>query len=344
MVSSAAARLYAEIYESPSNCGPLRKRLGMGDASFAHAVDELTGAGYAVMDGRRIRRASTGQVGDSRLSAEAAQILDRLMPDGTSIGGLQLRSVVRLTNDRYQSGLAELKSAHLVRLGRGRGGTVARVTLDSQLADSKAPPVEAPVSGATSQSLDLLFSRPGKLVSRETELYQPFVDWYQTEIDTMAPAFGRVRVTASPRGYARGSGQWTRPDVVAVEVRNYDLLPSVDLAISSFEIKRAVEASRLQSIYEAVAHGRVAQLPNLVVEIDSDDEDLPLPEGMISEALRQQIGLYTMYNTGGGTFRIRQHLEPAPQTPDPGDLQALLEYFFSQDEDDLKEYRQALRS
>ncbi|SNQ48481.1 conserved hypothetical protein [Frankia canadensis] len=91
-----------------------------------------------------------------------------------------------------------------------------------------------------------------------------------------------------------------------------------------------------------MAHGRVAQLPNLVVEIDSDDEDLPLPEGMISEALRQQIGLYTMYNTGGGTFRIRQHLEPAPQTPDPGDLQALLEYFFSQDEDDLKEYRQAL--
>lgn len=344
MVSNTAARLYAEIYEKPSNCGPLRKRLGMSDASFTNAVDELIDATYAVMDGRRIRRSSTGRVAEAGLSAEAAQILDRLVPDGTAIGGLQLRSVVRLTNDRYQSGLAELRGADLVRLGRGRGGTVARVALDPLPAEPEFQPVEVSVSGSASPEPRLFSPCPGQLASRETELYQPFVDWYQAEMDTMSPTFGRVRVTASPRGYARGSGQWTRPDVVAVEVRSYDLLPSVDLAVSSFEIKRAVEAHRLQSVYEAVAHGRVAQFPNLVIEVDTDDnDDLPLPAGMISEATRHKIGLYTMYNAGDGTFRIRQHLEPYSQNPDPGDLQALLEYFFHQDDTGLKEYRQAAR-
>lgn len=85
---------------------------------------------------------------------------------------------------------------------------------------------------------------------------------------TMELAFGHVRVTATPRGWVRASGQWASPDVLAVEVWNSDLLPEVELPVSSFETKRATEA-----------------------------EQNPLRDDVLLELIRLKLGLYTMYNT-----------------------------------------------
>ncbi|WP_250290929.1 hypothetical protein [Frankia sp. CiP1_Cm_nod1] len=338
-LSRAAARLYAEIGPTWSNCGPLQNCLKIrGDTQFAAVVEELVTAGLAVLEGRRIRRADAGD-GNARLqpemSADAHQIFDRLPPDGSAIGGLQLRGLVRLTNDRYRAAVEELKAAGLVRPGRGRGGTLAR-------ADDALQSPDAEVPATSLDDARLTPAGPGQLVHRESELYQPFVDWYRSDLDTRTLTFGHVRETATARGRARASGQWSRPDVAAVEVWSSPLLPDVELTISSFEIKRASEANRLESLYEAAAHGRWAHYPSLVVETASPEAELALREDIWPELDRLKLGLYTMYNLGDGTFQIEKHLFPPRQTPELGYLDELLEHFFSEDKALREKYQQAI--
>ena len=72
--------------------------------------------------GKRVFRvASAGDV-----SAEAEKVLAALPLDGSSVGGLRLRSSLDLDNDTYTRVKRELQTAGLISLGRGRGGTVAR--------------------------------------------------------------------------------------------------------------------------------------------------------------------------------------------------------------------------
>lgn len=338
-LSTAANRLYTAIGPAWSYCGPLRSRVGMGEERFDSAIDELVAAELAVLDGRRIRRAvDEGPRSWPEMSADACQIIDRLPPDGSAVSGQRLRGLVRLTNDRYRAAVEELKSAGLVYLGRGRGGTLARANVEPAVPEAAEAAGESSVDG-----LVLPPAGPGRAVGRESDLYLPFVEWYQSEIDTMDLTFGHVRVTATPRGWGRASGQWTRPDVVAVEVWNSDLLPDVELSIYSFEIKRVVEANRLQSLYEAAAHGRIAHHSSLVIEVTStEDENSPLRDDVLLELDRLKLGLYTMYNVGDGSFRIQMHIPPPRNTPDPGSLHGLLTYFLSDDETLLKKYRQAI--
>ncbi|WP_131768016.1 hypothetical protein [Candidatus Protofrankia californiensis] len=175
----------------------------MRDAQFESAVEELVSAGLAIREGRRIRRVTA----DSarlwpEMSADARQVFDRLPPDGSAIGGLRLRSLVRLTNDRYRAAVDELKAAGLVRPGRGRGGTLARVDDAVQAPDAEASETLVDDVGFTSPG-------PGQLVRRESEMYQSFVDWYRSDLDTRTLTFGHVRETATARGRARASGQWS---------------------------------------------------------------------------------------------------------------------------------------
>ncbi len=335
-ISRAAERLYTEIGTGWSNRGPLQSRVGMREERFSEAVEELVVAGLVLLEGRRIRRVTADSAQDRlKISADARQIFDWLPPDGSTIGGLRLRSLVRLGNDRYRSAVDELKAAGLVRLGRGRGGTVARVDETVQGADAE-------VSEPSVNDASLAPAGPGQLVRRESELYQPFVDWYRSDLDTRMLAFGHVRETATARGRARSSGQWSRPDVVAVEVWSSSLLPDVELTISSFEIKRASDANRLESLYEAAAHGRWAHYPSLVVETASAEEEFPLRDDILLELDRLKLGLYTMYNLGDGTFRVEQHIFPPRQTPDLGDLHNLLDHFLSEDGKLMKEYQRAI--
>ncbi|WP_322777771.1 hypothetical protein [Frankia sp. Cas4] len=335
-LSRAAAELYTEIGPAPSNCGALRKRLRMEDAQFDEAVAELVLAGMAIAEGRRIRRAPSDRT-PPKASRDALVVFDQLPPDGTPVGGLRLRSAVRITNDRYRLALDELKTAGLVRLGRGRGGTIARADDVLQTPDDEV--LETHIADA-----GFAAAGPGQLVRRESELYQPFVDWYQSEIDTAGLTFSHIRETASARRRVRASGQWSRPDVAAVEVWSSYLLPDVVLTISSFEIKRSAEANRLESLYEAAAHGRWAHCPSLVVETASEeDEDNPVSDRVLEELDRLKLGLYTMYNVGFGAFRVKQYIPPSRHAPDPGYLHDLLEYFFSDDKRQWEKYRLAIR-
>lgn len=61
------------------------------------------------------------------LSKEARQLYDCLPEDGTAISGGNLKWETEFDTKTYKAAKAELKEAGLVTLGRGRGGSVARI-------------------------------------------------------------------------------------------------------------------------------------------------------------------------------------------------------------------------
>lgn len=61
------------------------------------------------------------------LSKEAQKILKILPEDGSFLGGMHIRKATKMPNGKFKIAKAELKEAGLVQLGRGRGGSVARI-------------------------------------------------------------------------------------------------------------------------------------------------------------------------------------------------------------------------
>lgn len=296
-----------------ANCGSVRAKLGLSSPDFAAALEELVETGLAVLVGKgRVARTT---VGSSDLSVDAAMLLAALPGDGSTVGNYSLRSKLNLDDGTYTEAKAELRSANLIKVGVGYGGTVARTSV---LADSSV--TEEP--------------SPAGLVKLEKELYEPFVDWLRSSLADQDLAFAEARITATPKGYKSGSGRWSRPDVTAVHVFRYDWLPQITVEVSSYEIKRAVDASKLESVYEAAAHGRWAHRASLVVE-QADDEDA-VPPSIFDEVRRFRLGLYAMRRRASGGFEVREIVKP-PLTHEsqPEDLNELIGYFL----DDKRELR-----
>lgn len=259
-----ARRLLELLPESGSaaNRASLVKRLG-GEAALTRAQEELIEEGQIELVGHRLRRRtqvtpSANKPIASPLSKYANSILQELPYDGSYIGSLRLRAAVDMSNDAFQAAVAELKQRGVVRVGPGRGGTVAL-----------SRPAEPRTVGTGRQAV----SRKGvSLVTKEDELYVPFRDWLQSTLT--ANPFAHARVTASPEGRKQSSGQWSRPDVTAIAVWQSEWLPRAEVLVSSYEVKRFRDAHKLESVYEAKAHGRWAHQANLVVEVPEPADKL----------------------------------------------------------------------
>jgi hypothetical protein len=318
-LTQTAQRLYERLGHRASNPGALQKHLELDDEALRCACDELVEEGIAEWDGGRLRRAGNGAV--PGLSLDATRILARLPLDGTAVGQLRLRGLVNLSNEEYRQALEELLHAGLVRLGRGRGGSVAR--LETQPAAGAGPT-----------------DTPG-LVPREADLYQPLVEWLQSFLESQDRFFWDARVTASPQGRRRSSGQWSRPDVTAVEVWRSEWLPQVNLSVSSYEIKRFCDAERLESACEGKAHGRWAHRSSLVVEAPPG-QDWQLSDEVMDEIKRFDLGLYVVAGRDDGSYRIRQVIPPGIQHPEPALLADLMEYYFKNDKKNAEQYKNAI--
>lgn len=62
-----------------------------------------------------------------KLSDNAKELFDELPEDGTAISGGNLKFALEISDSEFRQAKAELKEAGLVRFGRGRGGSVARL-------------------------------------------------------------------------------------------------------------------------------------------------------------------------------------------------------------------------
>lgn len=129
--------------------------------------------------------------------------------------------------------------------------------------------------------------------------------------------------------------------MTAVLVSGYEYLPGVSVEVSSFEIKRAADAEKLESVYEAAAHGRWAHRASLVVEQDGDSA--PVSSTILEEISRFRLGLYAMRRRDDGGFDVREIIEPS-LTHESGaeNVNDLLGYFLGEDVGLRAEYRRAI--
>jgi hypothetical protein len=301
-----------------ANLGRLKAKLGLDDDSFERAQTELVDAGLVETVGRgRLSRSAAGD-----LSIDAQMLLSKLPDDGSTAGNYSLRSQLELDDETYARAKRELRDRGLIKVGVGYGGTVARTA-----ATSRAPTPEPPRAGR-------------HLVTRESELYEPFADWLRSSLEDQELAFSHVKITGTPRGYRRGGGKWSRPDVTAVQVFRYEWLPEVSVEVSSYELKRVPDAEKLESVYEAAAHGRWAHRASLVVE--QEEDELP-PPAILDEVRRFRLGLYSMRRREDGKFDVKEHIKP-PLTTDsqPEDLNDLLSYFLGESRTLREQFRRAI--
>jgi hypothetical protein len=283
--------------------GPLARRLGWTEDVLHTAADELCAAGLAELEGKRLKRI----VSAAGISPEAQMMISKLPAEGSTIGGLRLRTLLDVDNETYIRARHELDVAGLIIRGPGKGGTIARTE-----AKARSSPIEN----------DLL-------VLREAELYDPFLAWLQSELEG-GPGFSAAKRTASAKGWSAGSGKWSRPDVTAVQVLTYEWLPHVTVEVYSYEIKRFTDAQKLESVYEAAAHQRWAHRASLVVELDHEAGELP--DAMLDEIRRFRLGLYSMRRLEDGSFEIREVIEPArSDDAQPEDVNEMIDTFLGDD-------------
>lgn len=341
-MSTQARQVLAALSKTPASPATpesLASQLDLPSQAVNEAAGELVGHGVVEWADSRLRLAD----GAARPSRDGAKILARLPVDGTGISTTRLRGRVDLGDGAFYGALQDLEEAGLITTGHltrtGTGMTVARAR----------PPKATQTPGSHS------------LVSSERDLYAPFVAWLRSTFAAAGPAATMTAaktttaalipprvfqhaLDTSTRGWAPATGQWSRPDVTAVEVWSADLLPRSTLTVSSYEIKRSVDAKRLESVYEAKAHGRWAHRSSLVIELDpeSDGEQLPIADAVLVDLNRFGLGLYTMRHRADGGYHVEEEIPPGPQHPEDRYVNDLLTYYFGDDHKARARYRSAI--
>ena len=255
------------------------------------------------------------------LTGAERRLFDLVPPDGDFIGNTSLIRRSKL-GDRYWSVRNGMIAKGILALGKGRGGSVARVVADG---DSRP-----------SQS-----AKTKHLVKKESELYQPLRAWVE-EIwgkDREPGDFFEARITATPKGRRKADGKWTRPDITLVQVNNYEYLAQPILDVTTFEVKKFSDAQDIRSVYEAAAHSRWAHYSFLVVEVP--DDEFEFPPRFMSELERFHLGLITMWKVKSDWEFEQEVWETQRLNPDPAELNSLLETFFKHNQNQ-KVYKQAL--
>jgi len=220
-------------------------------------------------------------------------------------------------SEEYWEIRRELLKANLIQTGRGRGGSVARTT--------EAPEKKIEV--------------PKGYVENEKDLYKPLEKWLDDNYGhdpKESGDFFKVKITGGPSGHKRDSGQWSRPDLVMVQVNKFDFLQGCTLEVTTFEVKQHADEDDLRSVYEAAAHTRWAHNAYLVIEVPN--AEYPVNERTTTELARFNIGLLAIYRKNGG-YECIEKLEPIRHEPDPKELNQLLKIFFQEEEILQKQYK-----
>lgn len=194
---------------------------------------------------------------------------------------------------------AELRQKNLIDSRAGRDGGAIRRTLEEPAATPQDP-------------RSLLRAR------LERELYEPFREYLVQDIDEETYAFAEVAIVAD----VRRRGRWTNPDVCRLTVTNFDYIPSATVELASFEMKRSDQVDKLESVYEAAAHGRWAHSTNLVLEMK---DEAAVASEVMRDAERFGLGLWKVWFVDSGKLSVRQLLESAPRSqPDNADLNEMI--------------------
>lgn len=186
------------------------------------------------------------------------QLLARVPADGTSVGNKTLREQLGWDEDTYWKIRNRVIANGDLEKGRGKGGSVKRVS---------APEASA----AIAEQADEVADEARELYAVEAQLYEPM-----REVIANAWAKSRgvipttVEVTAR-QGKRDTGGRWTRPDIVSVAVQTYTHLPGKFIEVVTFEVKSSDDID-VVAVYEALAHRRSATHAYVVLHVPLAEE------------------------------------------------------------------------
>ncbi|MDW8244827.1 MAG: hypothetical protein RMJ88_16585 [Thermogemmata sp.] len=219
------------------------------------------------------------------LTPDEHLLLSKVPLDGSSIGNKTLREILGWDEQKYWSVRDSLVDREILRLGRGKGGSVARVLPAYPITDTAVPETTCE-TGESSKA-----EEPSKAILREDSLYNPLAEvlrdkWSkELRLDQVI-----VQVTAR-QGRRETGGTWTRPDIVVVNVANYLNLPGKYVDVITFEVKTAKELD-VTAVYEALSHLRAATRAYLIVSMSPEEKEKmrTLLDIVTDEASRYGIG------------------------------------------------------
>ena len=243
--------------------------------------------------------------------------LRNLPDDGQRVGNYRLLEKLGWEEDKYWRIRDRLLDAGKVIVGRGRGGSVARVVNQS--------PAVLVVPGG-----DGVPKPPPAPVGQESDLYPPLLDTLQNQWGKYRRLDQFTATMTAMQGRRDTGGTWTRPDITGMSVRRYSYVQGVHFDLWTFEVKPSW-AVTVAGVFEAAAHSKFATRSFVMYHVPSDDEPVEFSR-CVDEATRFEIGLITFTNAADfGTWEV--HLDAPRRSPDPEHLD---EFIATQIPDDLK--------
>lgn len=180
-------------------------------------------------------------------------------------GHTSLKNHLGWQDSTYQAAKRELVDLGLAVVGHG--GSLKRVQ---------------PPKGWTSPTTLSKDPEPWQFVpatTKETLLYMPLIQTLEANWTTdQNPALPMAVHNTAHSGSRKTGGRWSRPDAVAVWVRQFQYVPGDFLEISTFEVKPFNNIDVL-AVYEAIAHRRAATHAYVAIHVPAH----------LSRALRDRI-------------------------------------------------------
>lgn len=183
------------------------------------------------------------------LTPDERALLECVPVGGATISNPVVQHSLGWSDERYWRARDALVDKGLIVRGRGRGGTLRRVS-EVPVSDTVAVPVDVGRSHDPMATVE-------EAIKREIDLYEPMAavigrDWAR---DRRANLLS-VDITAL-QGRRSTGGTWSRPDIVTVEIKTYAYVPGKYLEVITFEVK-STDSVDVQAVYESLAHRRAA--------------------------------------------------------------------------------------
>ena len=154
---------------------------------------------------------------ENGLGEKLDKLLTLIPPDGASKGNIALLKESGLSEDEYWLLRNKLIEQGKIGKGRGKGGSVYRLTIDKSVEKQ---------------------SKKRQRKSPESDLYSDFEKWlndFWTKDANLT--WFKVERTAHQGSSKKVRGKWTRPDFAVVAVNTYRYFPGKFLEVVSFEVK-----------------------------------------------------------------------------------------------------------
>ena len=229
---------------------------------------------------------------DEEIKSLESQLLSKVDEKGGISGNVSLERELGWDDDTYWSVRNRLVDAGQLQLGKGKGGSVRRVS--HQPTTTALPPTPPSSGTAETPASGVPPGQPSHAQMTEDQLYEPMAKVLRERwVKDNRFRESLVEITAK-QGPRQTGGKWSRPDITVVGMTTYVYVPGRHFDVASFEVKPA-NVIDVTAVYEALAHRRAATRAYCLFHIPGTLQEDPAVEAVLEqicdEAKRHGIGV-----------------------------------------------------